>query len=192
MVLEKGEALLQRCEADLRGLVAVAAAAGDYDAVLKLTSWAKALVGLRTATPTAFKAATEPGGKGRRKAANGRTYPMFGRRADQLIKVGWSKTDKREYEHKAPKRVVMLLAELVARAGQDGRVFQVSALIPCTDPADGSAVPDYQIYLIIAWWRSAALVEQHGRQGYSLPNAKGFAAAVEHAWNGLRDAGGAR
>ena len=43
--------------------------------------------------------------------------------------------------------------------------------LPLKDPADGTEIPTYQVYLCLAWLRQAKLVEQHGRQGYSLPDS---------------------
>ncbi len=43
--------------------------------------------------------------------------------------------------------------------------------LPLKDPADGTEIPTYQVYLCLAWLRQAKLVEQHGRQGYSLPSS---------------------
>ena len=40
-----------------------------------------------------------------------------------------------------------------------------------TGPQLGTEIPTYQAYLCLAWLRGAALIEQHGRQGYSVPAA---------------------
>jgi hypothetical protein len=38
-------------------------------------------------------------------------YPSFVREGDNLVKIGWSKTQKAEYEHKSPKRLLAVLCE---------------------------------------------------------------------------------
>src|SRR5262249_4212471 len=58
------------------------------------------------------------GGKGRAKRTPGAKnakavrgeYPRFLRDREELLKIGWSKRKKAVYRHKAPKRIVLLLA----------------------------------------------------------------------------------
>lgn len=181
MVLNKAIKVLTRCEADLRALVASAADGGDYDAVLRITSWAKQIASMPGVTP-AVRPVDRPTGANTKKAAMRPVYPRFLRRGDLLVKIGWSKREKSEYEHKAPRQAAFVLARAAADAGKDGRLFQVNALLPLTDLKDGSVVPDYQVYLVIAWWRGIGLLDQHGRQGYSIPKANQLQQAVESAW----------
>jgi hypothetical protein len=182
MALNKALKVLARCEADLRSIVTSAADNGDYDAVLRITSWAKQIsLMLGNAQPpsTERKPSAETA-----KRTTAPAYPRFARRGDQLIKIGWSKSDKSEYEHKAPHRAAQLLARVVADAGKDGRIFQLGGLMPLADSA-GNEIPDYQVYVVIAWWRSIGLLDQHGRQGYSIPNSNQLLQAVESAWTKL-------
>lgn len=189
MTTSKAAKLLVKCEADLRALAALAVDSGDYDAVLRITSWAKqlsAMSGGATLPTSAEKAPTANVHANVQKKTKVRpAYPRFARRGDQLVKFGWSKREKSEYEHKAPRKAGLVLAKVAAEAGKDGRVFQINALLPLSDPADGSAIPDYQVYLVIAWWRSAGLLDQHGRQGYSIPKASQLYQTVESAWTSL-------
>lgn len=179
--MAKAVKALAKCEADLRALVASAADSGDYDAVLRITSWAKQISSMSGGAPTSVPE-KRPATEGTKKATPRPAYPRFVRRADQLIKIGWSKREKSEYEHKAPRLMALALARAAAEAGKDGRIFQINALLPLSDPKDGSEIPDYQVYLVIAWWRSAGLLDQHGRQGYSISNASQLHQAVESAW----------
>lgn len=178
---------LAKCEADLRALVAAAADSGDYDAVLRITSWAKQISLMSGSAPGAT-IEKKPASEGNKKAVVTRPmYPRFVRRGDHLVKIGWSKREKSEYVHKAPRQAAFVLARAAAEAGRDGRIFQINALLPLSDPTDGNEIPDYQVYLVIAWWRSAGLLDQHGRQGYSIPNASQLYQAVESAWTKLLD-----
>lgn len=181
MSITKAVKILSKCEADLRTLVASAADSGDYDAVLRITSWAKQISLMAGGTPSEAQEKRPDANKIKKIAARD-AYPRFARREDQLVKVGWSKRQKSEYEHKAPHRAVLVLARTVAEAGKDGRIVQIKALLPLRDSTDGSEIPDYQVYLVIAWWRSTGLLDQHGRQGYSIPKASQFYQAVESAW----------
>jgi hypothetical protein len=188
MTMAKAVKALAKCEAELRTLVASAADSGDYDAVLRITSWAKqiaALAGGASSRAPMGAAEKTPVAVGTKKAAARAAYPRFVRRGDQLVKIGWSKREKSEYEHKTPRQAALVLAKAAAEAGKDGRIFQINALLPLSDPKDGSDIPDYQVYLVIAWWRGAGLLDQHGRQGYSIPNANQLLQAVESAWTKL-------
>jgi hypothetical protein len=98
------------------------------------------------------------------------------------VKIGWSRTEKAPYEHKAPKRVVDLLVEAVLRVGQRGQRFTSDDVMPLLESGDGSEVPSYQAYLALAWLRTENLVVQHGRQGYSLPEGADLARVVERRW----------
>jgi hypothetical protein len=179
--ITKAVKILSKCEADLRALVASAADSGDYDAVLRITSWAKQISLMAVRVPNEMPE-KRPTAERIKKIAAHHAYPRFAKRGDQLVKFGWSKREKSEYEHKAPRQAALVLARAAAEAGKDGRIIQVKALLPLRDPTDGSEIPDYQVYLIIAWWRSAGLLDQHGRQGYSIPNASQLYQAVESAW----------
>lgn len=185
MSTAKAIKILAKCEGELRALVSTSASNGDYDAVLRITSWAKQISAFSSGGAIAA-AERRPANTGQRKLANRADYPRFARRGDQLVKIGWSKREKREYEHKAPRQAAMLLAKTAADVGRDGRIFQVNALLPLLD-GDGSEIPDYQIYVVVAWWRSAGLLDQHGRQGYSIPEASRLSQAVESAWGRLAE-----
>ena len=178
MSIEKAKAILTACEAELRALVAQAAKSGNYDAVDQVTSWARSISALSGSAVPAIAPNSH------RQKIPAATYPRFGRRGDVLVKIGWSKREKAEYEHKAPLTSVVFVANIVKKKGADGRIFQVSTLLPCED-ADGTTIPDYQVYLVIAWWKLLGLIEQHGRQGYSIPRASDFVSNVKKACSNL-------
>jgi len=110
-------------------------------------------------------------------------YPRFVREGDNLVKIGWSKSQKAEYEHKSPKRVLAVLCDSLT--GANGKRIMMDKVLPLKDPVTGSAFPDYQSYVCLAWLRSAGLVIQHGRQGYSLPKGIEFEKSVEALWANL-------
>jgi len=188
MYIDKAIKLIRQCETELRSLLAAAADAGDYEKVLKLTSWAQQLAALVASadgsTMLRKPAITTPVSSAKR-AAKGKDYPRFGRRGESLVKVGWSKREKNEYEHKAPKRAVDLLVSALVRTGINGRIFQANDILPLADPDEGTEIPVYQVYLSLAWLRGLGLVDQHGRQGYSVTKPKELMATVEGAWHSL-------
>jgi hypothetical protein len=114
-------------------------------------------------------------------------YPAFLRQGDDLVKIGWSPSEKTEYEHKSPKRVLPLLASAIAKTGANGRRFTMDRIIPLLDPdpAHGRRIPDYQVYLCLAWFRDLGFVIQHGRQGYSLASKAPMEPLLEAHWANL-------
>ena len=110
-------------------------------------------------------------------------YPKFVREGDNLVKIGWSKSQRAEYEHKSPKRLLAVLCESLTSA--NGKRIMMDKVLPLKDPVTGSAFPDYQSYVCLAWLKSGGLVTQHGRQGYSLPKGIELEKSVETHWANL-------
>jgi hypothetical protein len=90
---------------------------------------------------------------------------------------------KGEYQHKAPYSVLLALADAMVESGRDGRIFSTEDLLPIQ--ADGASVPAYQAYLGIALFKHGGLIDQHGRQGYSIPQPSKFKDAVIKVWGTL-------
>lgn len=112
-------------------------------------------------------------------------YPKFRRDCDKLVKIGWSKSTKSPYEHRAPIRVAKALLKAIVAVQGKTRVFTVDALLPIADPLDGTEIPGYQVYLSLAWLRKEGIVRQHGREGYSLLVKSELEKLVEDRWNVL-------
>ncbi len=209
--LSIARAVVKKAEQELRQLLAEAAAGGEYDSVVTLADWAKHLARLSESVPTpvdlletngsAIAASVRPAmtsnirqpqavPKSRRKKKARRVsrkaeYPKFLREKDELVKIGWSKSEKSPYEHKAPKSVIGVLAQALIRAGRNGRRFSTDEILPLKQsPGDGE-VPSYQAYLALAWFRVESLVTQHGRQGYSLPKGIDLTDEAERRWGKL-------
>jgi hypothetical protein len=131
------------------------------------------------------KAQAGRGREPRKGQAAKQGYPQFVRDGESLVKIGWSKSERKPYEHKAPRGVLQALLQAVIRAGSGGKRFTVEALLPLLDTAAGTEIPGYQTYLTLAWLRSVGLVVQHGRQGYSLPEDTDLERESARRWNGL-------
>lgn len=165
--------LLRTTEQTLRGLVADAAAAGDYGGVVQIAQWAKAvneicLTSSVLQTPHEKKALTQK--RPRPKSPN-TGYPRFYRLEDVVIRVALSKREG-EYQHKASFAVIVALADVMATSGADGRVFSTDEFLPLR--VEDTDVPQYQAYLGIALFKQTGLIDQHGRQGYSIPRLAEF------------------
>lgn len=194
MKWQKAVGLLRHCEEGLRKLGAEAFAEGDYASVNRIRDAATAVAQLVGEAPTArisvgptvsAGAGVSVGsGVGRKGRAAGDGYPKFFRRGEELVKVGWSKKERKEYTHRAPRSAVDATAAAVARVGANGKLFNGDALLPLKD-AGGEAVPDYQVYVSLAWLKEMGVVEQRGvRTGYTLADGSP-GAAIGAAWAAL-------
>jgi len=184
--------LLDQCERGLRKLVAQAADEGDYPTVQRIAGVAKAVAALAAegrALPPAAAPSSPPVTLSpchpvipvRRPPAD--VYPQFFRRGDELVKVGWSKKDRKKYSHRAPRRAIGAVAAAVRRISANGQLFTGDKLLPLHDAADGSPVADYQAYVALAWLKHLGIVKQHGRKsGYSLVPEKQIDSITTAAW----------
>ena len=112
-------------------------------------------------------------------------YPRFARDGDRLVKIGWSKRDHSEYEHRAPEFVVSTITSALRELGSSE--FSMDKLTPLRNE-DGKDVPSYQVYLVLAWLRACGAVRKARPGGY-VPIPEGLTvAAVNENWAAL-DAG---
>jgi hypothetical protein len=199
-ITERAFAVLRQAEAGLRTLLSEAAASGDYATIVRIAAWARAVSELskdgasEAPTPPATahhdpqnrtpRKPPEPSsGRPTRRNAKG-SYPRFYRQGDQLVRVAWSKRGKAEYQHKAPYMVLKAVTAAMAKKAQDGRIFSTDQLLPIQDN-DGADVPSYQAYVGISLLKETGLIDQHGRQGYSIPRLTEFKDAIEALWRKL-------
>ena len=195
--------VLEKAEQDIRVLIGQAAVAGEYESVVRLGGVAKRLAELMGDLGDAGHGTGGPGddsagdarprGAGTRKRSTGavgrrisggEAYPKFERSKDQIVKVGWSKKDRCEYLHRAPRAVLDEVVRQAEKLGAGDRVFTADELLPQCRSANGDEFPHYQLYLCLAWLRSVGLVDQHGRDGYSVSKSN-IMEAVNGSWSRL-------
>ena len=204
--LEKARQILTSAESGVRALVSDAANAGDYDDTLTLTNVAMAISSLSKSAETVNKRDTRPAvpqpnvkpvAFQDNQRTNGKTttrksrktkqkdYPRFIQSDGDLVKIGWSKSASNEYQHKAPREVLSVIADVLnVQRMDDGVLRPPQEFLPLSN-ADGEKIPDYQSYLCIAWLRDIGVVERHGRHGYCVPDPTSIEERIEQAWNQL-------
>lgn len=208
---QQARQVLSEAENKLRGLLELAVSEQRYADVAKLAVVADGLLqlvsGAKASAPAGLSAepissaddsATElPRESGpilpRHRVANTSSrqppdvlYPRFERQGDRLIKLAWSKKDRREYEHRAPVDVILRIAELFEGQATTRTPFLMDAMMPFK-MASGGVIPSYQAYLALAWFRTFGAVEARGKDGYAVVVSH-LRERVEEAWNGLPDA----
>lgn len=195
--------ILKRAEAELRTLIQNALVEGRYGDVASIASLADRLANL-----AAHDDSLEVSGHGIAGSTLGsssqdeplplsrpasklsirairRNFPRFEREADRLVKIAWSKRERKEYEHKAPRETVGLLIDRIKGRKGAGARFVAPDIFPMTNPKTKREIPSYQAYLALAWLCHEGLIVKHGRNGYSL---KPTAATTEHVselWEAL-------
>jgi hypothetical protein len=186
--------LLRQTEEKLRVLVSEAANSGDYSSVLTLAAWARTVNELTNPTSRVERPERQSAAKARKismpsprtlSSHNRNGYPRFLRRGNELVRVAWSKREKKEYRHKVPYSILKLLTNAMADKGRDGRVFSTEEILPLHESNDAGPVPNYQAYVGISLMKQTGLIDQHGRQGYSIPQIAEFGNAVEAIWTKL-------
>jgi hypothetical protein len=196
-VLAEGEGVVRAAEASLRDLMQVAVRDGQYDRVAVLARWAEQLSRItgNGAAAVQLEMALSSGGvplngTARRAEAAKSTkrrkskYPLFKRSGDNLVKVAWSKASKSEYQHQAPKSVIFALVEKMAQAASDDTLIKMDNVLPLA-MNEQPEVPAYQSYASLAWLREIGVVEQHGRQGYSVVAQRTATKLIEESWSRL-------
>jgi hypothetical protein len=187
-------AVLEVCEQSLRKIAGEALAAGDYDAARQNIAWAQNIASM-AAVARSLNTPTGGGGETAALLPKPKTpyqtrmiqdeYPRFARRDDELVKIGWSKSDYKEYQHRAPKRALDAVVAAIKRLAPKSRHFTSEDLVPLKDP-NGGVFPVYQVFAVLAFLRRLEILDQHGRKGgYSLLTHKPLDPTLDAAWEQL-------
>ena len=191
--LQKAYSILSATEVELRKLIEVAAKEGQYADVSKLAEIAaqfEPLVNRKEKKTTLgsryLKLERQPNEVGE-TATNQATrqkksgeFPKFEIERDRLVKIGWSKKDRSAYEHRAERGIVLAISLYLASM-TDQNIFKMDDLIPI-QLNDGSDVPSYQAYLVLAWLRSLGLILKQGKDGYQWSVGEFDESAFNAAW----------
>lgn len=197
-VLTSGIKAVRSAERQLRELLQQASAEGQYDRVTKLARWAEQLSQIGANGSASLDSPPQSRSSKKRSAPDPRTartsrskakrsksvYPIFKRGGDNLIKLAWSKSSKSEYQHQAPKAVVFALLEKMQQSSAGDALITMDNMLPLSTD-DQAEVPAYQSYACLAWLRSIGVVEQHGRQGYSVLSLQEAKSEIEKAWSSM-------
>lgn len=125
------------------------------------------VIGGVSAAPALHPSVPTPTGRSSSAATRRGVYPRFFRDGDRLVKVAWSKKERRTYEHRAPQEIVATLIEVIKKRKGEGKIFDADDILPLTN-SNGENYPSYQSYLALAWLRDVGVVIKKGRDGYIL------------------------
>ncbi len=189
---EKIEAVLTKAENELQEVIVEAAKAGDYRGVdagraaaveicnikariLKPSSKSE-LKSERDESRVKKKVTTKRHSRGK--------YPKFEVKNGALVRIGWSKKERREYTHKVSKQVFYQTVEEMGRLAQSGTgPFMAEKIIEQVNNSGSEIIPSYQVYVVIGLLRKLNFIKQIGREGYDIPID--LAKKAETAWGNL-------
>jgi len=83
-----------------------------------------------------------------------------------LVKIGWSKKARGEYEHRTAREVPDLLLAAIRSKVAEGELFAATDVIPLSVEAGADNVPDYQAYLALKWLDTEGVISKNGRDRY--------------------------
>lgn len=188
---------LDRAESNIREIGADAFRAGDDAAASQARDVVVTFKALRLqldgATPDATEGAPPTAsdrrryrprlaGRGSRKSSK-QKYPRFEVRNGAILRIGWSKKQKAEYEHRASRDTFDRTVAAMVRIAKTGvGPFTADQIIEGANDSKVS-VPSYQVYVVIGLLRDHACVEQVGRDGYMIP--EDLSPRARNLWNQL-------
>ena len=184
-IVQRAYRVIQEAERQVRALLEQAAAASDYDAVVPLAEIAKSLAHLRPPESTIEETTPKVSPPVSRKRKGTGAYPRFTCSGEELVKIGWSKSAKSEYEHKAPRVVALRLADKLEAFRKNGEIFRMDRVLPLKLDSNASDLPDYQVYLCLAWFRDLGWVSKQGRNGYSVTTRESLPQIINQGWQKL-------
>ncbi len=186
-MLEEAKNAIKDCEKRLRELMAEASSKGQYTVVDQIMDWAK-MVGSLTSDDASQRESVVVRATARKKkktfsrGASLSSYPRFIKSRSDLVKIGWSKKEKKEYQHRASWSIVLLLCDHLNQFR--GNEFTSEDVFPLIGE-DEFEVPSYQSYLCLAWLRDIELITKEGRHGYFVPKGIDLIDAAKLKWKRL-------
>ena len=188
-------AVLTRAEKDLLQLLSEAAARADYRGIDAARAAAQGVRAIASSIEKGTSRSTDSQQRGRRGSRRSRStpdrrsgpapdYPRFSIKNDRLYKIGWSKKRKREYVHKLPKSVFDRVTQaMVSLQASGSGPYAGQEIIERAKSLGRVPLPDYQVYVVLAWLKATDLVHQVGRDGYTLDSS--LPEQVQSQWEAL-------
>jgi len=196
-LLDRAESALRQCEEEMQVLVADAASSSKYDEIDRLTAIARSLneMALSAASAQRLDRLSDTGGSTlsaprrplasrRRKSVTMTDYPKFARDGDHLVKTGWSKKKREEYVHRASRRQAESIVTSLTDRWLANGVIPIDEILSTRDQ-DDAEIPNYQVYLTLAWLRKGGLLERRGRNGYVVLDARELEGTFADLWSAL-------
>ena len=114
---------------------------------------------------------SNPGSNSSGKAAGRKKgqYPRFDVLDGALVKVGWSKKQKSEYQQRIPEASFNRVSVALSQLGGDDNGTVPSDRILITVDSSGDGVPSYQVYAVLGFLRERGVLRTASRGEYVIP-----------------------
>jgi hypothetical protein len=178
---------LRETEQQMLGFLAEAAAQADYEGIdlartvaSKVRQLTKELQGGSISDDLGASVTMHSAANSEKRTRKPRTtapptkqrqqYPKFRVQSDCLLREGWSKKERRAYTHRVPREVFQAVVAAMQRVAETSN-GAVTAEVILQEPRlhEASSVPQYQVYTVLGFLRSAEVVREVGRGRYQLP-----------------------
>jgi len=101
-------------------------------------------------------------------------YPQYEIRNETLIRIGWSKKERKEYSHKVSRILFDRTVEAMDLLFRSPKTpIPADKIMDRVTQLGSEPAPAYQVYLVIGCLRESKCIKQCGREGYTAgPNLK--------------------
>ena len=180
------KSIIERAEDEIRAILAEAARSADVAQISKLTKIIEVLHRMVEETGgKCYYDSLDSGGayvlketqpppqppqkKSRARVPRKDMYPQFDWENDgqTLVKTGWSRKKRKEYRHRAPKKVLDQVQKKLEKLGAGGKLFTMEDVLPIMDPDTDKEISSYQIYLYVAYLQQQGKITRT-REGLKL------------------------
>ena len=173
--------ILKRTEEELREAIAEAARAGEYRDVdigrtvaVNIKELCERISGNGIKSSRSVEEKEGPVSRKEQKKISRRSkpegLPRIEIRKGSLFRIGWSRKQKREYEHKVPRVSFDTIVNTMSALAREGKgPFMAEAVLEKISATKEDMIPAYQVYVVLAALREWKLITQVGREGYNIP-----------------------
>ena len=187
--------ILRDAEMALRHLIERCLAEQKYGDVAQIAALAEDIAKLarqqsspapKLPSPTVADCPSKPiSAPAQRSVGKKNTYPRFLRDGEKLVKIGWSKKAKKEYEHRTSREVPDILINAIRSKVLEAEPFAATDVIPLNAGSGADEIPDFQAYLALKWLQVEGVISKHGRDRYALVPGVPGSHGINDLWQKL-------
>jgi hypothetical protein len=170
--------ILKSAEKAVLEILSESAVARDYGAIDRSREIAEKIRGLNKGLIKGIGADEQVAGGNRRqppkakrtrkaRTAKKREYPKFELNDGSLTKLGWSKKKNDTYVHRVPSSTVNLVFQALKEFGGDPDPVSSERIINFELLKE--KVPNYQVYIVLAFLKDRKVIASVGRDGFKIP-----------------------
>lgn len=170
-------AIVSTAEASVLELIAMAATAGDYEAIDCARAMAERLRDINTgvaSTPRVVEgpkpSCNRPTKKQRKVRPKKGEYPRYQVADGSLFKIGWSKKKSDQYIHRVPISAVKNISSALEQLSVSEEPVSSEQILESNALKEAGNPPSYQVYVVLAFLKKRGVITSIGREGFRLPS----------------------